>query len=585
MISVADIKWVWEYIKKYKVRLIVSLLLVLMCSLMNMVSPYLSGKIVDDVIRGGHTGLLSRILGIMIGVTAVKSILAYRFRLNFEVISQGVIYDIRQDAYAKLQKLDFEYFDNTRTGDIMTRMTGDIEMVRHFIAWVLYASFENSAIFIFAVIIMFSINFKFTLILLALTPLTGYLAYLLSANVRPTFADVREQNSRLNSVVQENISGNRVVKAFAKEDYEIEKFTKQNDAYRNSNIKSARVWEKYLPALDSLGGVLAVVTVLVGGIMVINKRMTIGELVTFNSLIFAINNPMRMVGWLTNDAQRFMASADKISAILRTQPKIKNKKLPVNKESIKGRVEFNNVSFSYGDEPVLKDINFIVKPGQTVAIIGPTGSGKSTIVSLIARFYDCNEGEILIDGINVKDMEIKKLRDSIAIAMQDIFLFSDTIEGNIAYGVPNATMDDVKWAANVADAHEFIESFPEGYDTIIGERGVGLSGGQKQRIALARALLKNPSILVLDDTTSSVDIETEHHIHKTLKSYYKDKTTFIIAHRISAVKNADLILVLSDGKIIEQGKHKDLIAKKGYYYNVYMNQAGNFDEARKREVV
>jgi ATP-binding cassette subfamily B protein len=466
----------------------------------------------------------------------------------------------------------------------MARMTGDMDAVSHFLAWVVYMVLENASIFLFAVIMMASINFKFTLVLIAITPVIGFLAYKMTFEVRPTFSAIREQFSRLNSVVQENISGNRVVKAFAKEEYEIEKFTKANENFRIKNLESAKVWEKYLPVLDSLAGMLSVIMTLVGGIMVINGSLTLSELVVFNGLIWALNNPMRMAGWLINDIQRFAASAEKIKGLMEAEPKIKSVDFPLDKQRISGHVEFKNVSFSYEDEEVLKHISFEANPGQTVAILGPTGSGKSTLVNLICRFYDVTEGEVLIDGMNIKEWDIKRLRDSTAVAMQDIFLFSDTIEGNIAYGAPQAPIEQVRKVAGLAGAHEFISSMPEGYDTIIGERGVGLSGGQKQRIALARALLKNPSILILDDTTSAVDMETEQKIQKALKSVYSNRTNFIIAHRISSVKNADLILVIDKGSIIEKGKHEELLAKRGYYYNVYINQFGDFDNVRVKGI-
>jgi len=340
-----------------------------------------------------------------------------------------------------------------------------------------------------------------------------------------------------------------------------------------------------LPVLDSLAGVLTVVMILVGGIMVIHGSLTFGELVTFNSLIWALNNPMRMAGWLLNDVQRFIASAEKVEDLLNTEPEITNEANRTAVRHINEGVEFNHVWFSYGDEQVLKDISFKVHPGQTVGIIGPTGAGKSTLVNLLSRFYDTTGGEVIVDGLKVRDWDISKLRDSMAMVMQDIFLFSDTIEGNIAYGNPDADLEMVQSAAKMAEAHDFITNLPEGYDTIIGERGVGLSGGQRQRIALARAILKNPSVLVLDDTTSAVDMETELRIQRTLKSLLKGKTCFIIAHRISSVKEADLILVMDNGEIIERGKHKELLAKKGYYYKVFMNQNGNFDGQHNGEDV
>jgi len=578
-------KWVWKYAKKYKGRIMVAFILVIICSAMSMVAPYLSGIIVDKVIREKNTNMLIPLLAFITGITILRSLLRYTFLILLERMSQNSIYDIRNDIYSNLQKLDFDFFDKTNTGDIMNKMTGDIDAVRHFLAWVGYNVIENSFVFIFGIVIMFSINYKLTLLLLVFTPPIAYFARKLAIDVKPTFFKVRQQFSRLNSVAQENISGNRVVKAFAKEDFEIEKFGKENEEFRKRNIDSAKVWGKYLPIIDSLSIGLNIMLILFGGIMVINNNITIGNLVTFNALIFTINNPMRMAGWLINDIQRFSASGEKIMELMYIKPKIKNSKKQVEEDSIKGNIEFKNVSFNYGDEEVLEDINLQVRPGQTIAIIGHTGSGKSTLVSLLCRFYECTKGEILVDGYNIKNFNLRRLRKNIAVAMQDIFLFSDTIEGNIAYGLPSASMEEVRWAATIAGADDFINNMEEGYDTIVGERGVGLSGGQKQRIALARALLKNPSIIILDDTTSSLDIETENKIRRSLDKYFKDKTTFIIAHRISSVKNADMILVLNNGRIVERGTHSELLAKKGEYYSVFINQFGNFDDSVGKEVV
>lgn len=573
-----EFKWVWQFLKEYKYKYVAALIISFSVVLLAMINPYVQGLIVDKVIKGGNTSILMTLLLVMLGSTIIKSVLRYLYQCIFETASQGVVFKIRETIYRRVQELDFEFFDETKTGDIMSRMTGDLEAVRHFTAFVLYQTLYNGFTFISAMVALSLINIRLVLLLLVVTPVIGILTLKMSKDVKPVFTAIREQFSKLNSVVQENISGNRVVKAFAKEDYEIVKFSKENAAFKDRNLDATGIWVKYLPVLDSLAGLLSVIIILAGGIMVINRSMTLGELVTFNGFIWALNGPMRMAGWLINDIQRFAASADKIMTMLQRQPKIGNEASQTRKTKILGRVEFNNVGFSYHDTKVLSGISFKALPGQTVAIVGPTGSGKTSLVNLISRFYDSTEGEVLIDGINIKKYDPVELRKSIAVAMQDIFLFSDTIEGNIAYGVPDAPVEKVEEAASMAGAQEFITSFPEGYDTIIGERGVGLSGGQKQRIALARALIKDPSILILDDTTSSVDIETEHEIQKTLKDFYCSKTTFVIAHRISSVKNADMILVLDEGRIVERGTHEELLNNKGYYYGVFINQYGDFDK-------
>lgn len=578
-----NVKWVWQYIRKYKLRMCIGLVFVLVASALSMVTPYVSGIIIDRVIKQNHHELLIKLCILMLVATVCKSLIRYSYQIMFETISQGAFMKIREGMYQKLQNMDFKFFDTTRTGDIMARMTGDMETVRHLIAWVIYMVAENATIFIFAVTLLFTINWQFTLVMLLVIPFLAWAAIKLASEVRPTFSAIREQFSRLNSVVQENISGNRVIKAFATEYIEINKFDKENEAYRQRNMDSANVWSKYLPIIDALAGTLSLTIIIIGGVLVINNKITIGELVTFNSIVWALGNPMRNFGWLINDIQRFNASADKIREYLNNESAISNTEEPAKNE-ITGFVEFRNVSFGYDNEEVLKNVSLKAKPGQTIAIIGPTGSGKSTLVNLICRFYDCSEGEILVDNLNVKEIDLRTLRSKISVAMQDVFLFSDTIEGNIAYGVPDAPYESVKQAAGIADADGFISSLPEGYDTIIGERGVGLSGGQRQRIALARAIMKDPSILILDDTTSSVDMETEFEIHKTLRSFYNNKTTFIIAHRISSVKNADQIIVLNRGQIIEQGTHQQLLNLKGYYYNVYQSQFGDFDGITEKEV-
>ncbi|ACK40854.1 ABC transporter ATP-binding protein [Listeria monocytogenes] len=571
-----SMKWIWQYVRKYRLLMIGVFILIFIASGISIIYPLLGGKVIDDVVYQNKTNLLIPLLLIMIISTIIRTICRYTYQIMCERIGQNSLFRIREDLYKKLQSLDFDFFNNTRVGDIMARMTGDTDAIRHFVSWVSYNILENVFLFSFAIIIMATIDWKLTLALVILTPLIAILTMKMSSKAQPVFYEIRESFSRLNSMVEENISGNRVVKAFAREDFEMKKFHEHNEDFKKRNLDSADVSRTYLPVLDSLAGMLVVITLIFGGYLVIKGQMTLGDLVAFNGFLWMLNGPMRMSGWLINDVQRFIASSFKIQDMMATDAKI-----PIHAEkpapSLQGHVEFKNVSFHFEDDPntdVLKNISLKASPGQTIAILGETGAGKSTLVNLICRFYDPTSGEILIDGVDARKWHVRELRNHIATVMQDIFLFSDTIEGNIAFGAPDATMEDVRRMARIADADHFIETMPESYDTIVGERGVGLSGGQKQRISLARALLKNPSILILDDTTSAVDMETEVKIQGELKKITENTTTFIIAHRISSVKEADEILILNHGEIIERGTHTSLLAEKGYYFDIYNKQLG-----------
>lgn len=571
-----SMKWIWQYVRKYRLLMIGVFILIFIASGISIIYPLLGGKVIDDVVYQNKTNLLIPLLLIMIISTIIRTICRYTYQIMCERIGQNSLFRIREDLYKKLQSLDFDFFNNTRVGDIMARMTGDTDAIRHFVSWVSYNILENVFLFSFAIIIMATIDWKLTLALVILAPLIAILTMKMSSKAQPVFYEIRESFSRLNSMVEENISGNRVVKAFAREDFEMKKFHEHNEDFKKRNLDSADVSRTYLPVLDSLAGMLVVITLIFGGYLVIKGQMTLGDLVAFNGFLWMLNGPMRMSGWLINDVQRFIASSFKIQDMMATDAKI-----PIHAEkpapSLQGHVEFKNVSFHFEDDPntdVLKNISLKASPGQTIAILGETGAGKSTLVNLICRFYDPTSGEILIDGVDARKWHVRELRNHIATVMQDIFLFSDTIEGNIAFGAPDATMEDVRRMARIADADHFIETMPESYDTIVGERGVGLSGGQKQRISLARALLKNPSILILDDTTSAVDMETEVKIQGELKKITENTTTFIIAHRISSVKEADEILILNHGEIIERGTHTSLLAEKGYYFDIYNKQLG-----------
>ena len=575
------IRWFLSFLKKYRVRMIVGLILVFITSLLVLINPQISGMIVDEVIEGQHYEKLGILLLIMIGVTLVRSLLRFTFLMCFESSSQGLVYDMREEAYRKLMKEDFNFFNKNRTGDLMSRQTGDMDAVRHMVSHVIYFSFENILVFLMALVMIFSVNVKMALCMLIVLPFT--LAETLSQrrHIKPAFDRVRDCFSSLNAFAQETIAGNRVVKAFAKEDYELEKFDRENDGYRDAQLNAASIWMKYIPMFEILSQCLTIILMIMGGFMVIDGEMTIGNMVTVNGYLWMLNSPLRQAGWIINDLQRFLTAIEKIYKVYTTEPDIKQPEHVVEKRKLKGSVTFDHVNYYTNDDTVLKDISFHVEPGQTVGIIGATGSGKSSLVNLICRFYDVNQGRVLVDDIDVRNLNLQTLRGNIGIAMQDVFLFSDTIEGNIAYGNPDCTFEQVQAAAKIANADEFIREMPEGYDTIIGERGVGLSGGQKQRISLARAILKDPSIIILDDTTSAIDMETESMIQNELKKISDERTVFIIAHRISSIIHADQILVLDNGRLVERGTHEQLLAKKGYYSTVFHHQYGEFDRFKK----
>lgn len=575
-----ELKWLWQNLQGNRTRYILALCLSVVGSALTIVNPYISQRIVDTFIAGDQAvqnltdkrGLLIALCLGMIGFSLLRTGLAYLTTMQYERSSQNMMYNIRIYLYNKIQGQDREYYDRNRTGDLMTKMTGDLDMVRHSMAWIFKTIIESVTIFAAAVIYFFTIDAELTLWMLILAPPIFIVAYIFAKRVRPMYIDLRERLSQLNTTTQENISGNRVVKAFAREAFEIEKFTDKNINYSTANKKAALVWLDYFPYLESFAQAFNVILMIAGGLFLIDGRITFGEFAAFSSLIWAISNPMRNIGIIINDIQRFFASLSKIVDIYYAKPSIANEHNPVQKRRYEGRIEFQNVRFKYDSALVLDDVSFTVEPGETVAIMGSTGAGKTTIINLIPRFYDVTSGRVLVDGVDVRDLELDELRGNIGMATQDVLLFSDTIDGNIAYGDPDLPEEDAMEYARLAAAHDFITKMPEGYDTVVGERGVGLSGGQKQRIALARALAVHRPILILDDTTSAVDLETEEHIQRSLRELEYPCTKIIIAQRVSTTCEADRILIIDRGRLIEEGTHAELLAKRGYYYDVFMLQ-------------
>ena len=568
------LKWFFTFLKRYRRLLVIGIILTTVIAALSIVNPYISGIIVDDVITAENYELLPRLIVYLLAVTFVNSVLRFTYQLIFETASQGTLYDMRSKVYRKLLEEDFAFYNKKRTGDLMSRQTGDMDAIRHFVAYIIYAVYQNILLFLFALLMIFTVNVKLALCMLVVLPFTALSTYRQSREVRPAFQRNRNCFSSLNAFVQENVSGNRVVKAFAKEDYEKEKFQVENDKFKNAQINASRVWMKYVPIFEILSYALTIVLMVYGGYMVIQGEITLGDLVKVNGYLWMLNTPLRMAGWWVNDIQNFSTSVEKIYTTYSEEPKVRTPRTGGIQSKLRGEIEFRDVSYRADDEDIVMDVSFKVHAGQTVGIIGSTGAGKSTLMNLLCRFYDTTSGQVLVDGRDVRDMDLYNLRDNIGMAMQDVFLFSDTIEGNIAYGRPDCSFEEVKHAAIMADANHFINAMPDGYDTIVGERGVGLSGGQKQRISLARALLKDPSILILDDTTSAVDMETESYIQTQLKTIQNRCTVFIIAYRISSIKDADLILVMDQGRIIEQGTHDSLVAQGGYYAKAFRNQYG-----------
>lgn len=576
-------EWFYSFLRKHNRKIFFGLVLVTIISILAIVKPIVSGAIVDDVITAGQYDLLPWLIALLILITIIRGVLRYWSQVIFETCSQDVLYSMRDTVYRKLLQEDFAFYNKKRTGDLLSRQTGDMDAIRHFVAFVIYQVYENVFLFFFALIMIFTVSWQLALCMCIILPFAAAVTFSQTKEGRPRFQHIREQFSSLNTFVQENVSGNRVVKAFSKEDYEIQKFNKENDAYRDAELAAAEIWTKYVPLFEFLSNMLTVILMLVGSIMVIRGSMTLGNYVTINGYLWMLMNPLRQIGWRINDIQRFTTSVEKIYATYSEEPNVKRPVSGIGKKRLNGDVEFRNVSYSADDEDIIHNVSFHIKSGQTVGILGSTGSGKSTIMNLLCRFYDVTDGEVLVDGINVKDLDLYNLRANIGMAMQDVFLFSDTVEGNIAYSRPDCPFEEVQKAAIMADADAFIQAMPDGYDTIVGERGVGLSGGQKQRISLARALLKEPSILILDDTTSAVDMETESYIQKQLGSIDHKCTIFVVAYRISSIKDSDVILVLNDGHIVEQGTHDELLAKNGYYATVFRHQYGEYEQYAKQE--
>lgn len=574
--------------KGYRGRYIFALCLTVIGQIMYITNPIFSQKIVDEFIYSNdpvkaiaeHKDVLIGLCLCIIVFTLVRTTIRFSANMLYEKCSQGMLSKIRSYLFKNVQRQDMSFYDKNTTGDLMTRLSGDLDMVRHTVAWIIKTLLESITLFLTTSVYFIVLDPLMALCLIALTPIIFIISVIFKNKIGPKYVDLRERLSQLNTQAQENIAGNRVVRAFAREDYEIDRFQDKNKEYARANKEAALTWLDFFPFIETTAQGLTVIQLIAGGIFVITGRLTMGEYVAFGALIWTLSNPMRTIGTLINDFQHFLASANKIIEVYYSRPLIADRPDAVDMpEHFKGDIEFKDVVFGYDDKStVLNGINIKINSGETVAIMGETGSGKTSLINLIPRFYDVRSGEVLVDGVNVRRMKLHQLRSNIGVAMQDVILWSDTIDGNISFYDTDMSEEDVHYFAKLSDADEFIQKLPEGYDTIIGERGVGLSGGQKQRISLARALAMRPSILILDDTTSAVDLETEKEIQHNLADLDFKCTKIIIAQRISSAKNADKIIILKDGKISECGTHDELLKNSdGYYSEIYRLQNGGYD--------
>ncbi|KAA0565456.1 ABC transporter ATP-binding protein [Rossellomorea aquimaris] len=555
----------------YKRHFIISMIFLIFVTVITVVYPMILQITIDDVILQGNYQWIPYLAFGFIGIMIVKGVATFIQQYHGDLFGITSVYRLRNELYEKLQFLPFSYYDNAKTGDLMSRLTADVEAFRFFLSF----GFSELLRFFLLVTVSFGVMFYYspqlTFVTLVSLPFLAIAVYKFDKAVHPAFRGIRKSFGKLNTNVQENISGINTVKSLSREDHQINKFNQSNGDYKDKYLFTSDIWAKYFPLMEFLGNVSVVTLLAYGGYLVMNGNLQPGELVAFYSLVWYIIWPIMNLGFTINLFSQSKASGERLLEILEVDEEIKDHQGVLNVDRMKGEVEFKHVSLNYTvhDEAALEDITFKAEPGKVIGLIGGTGSGKTSITQLITRFYEPEEGEILIDGRGLKDYSLKSLRKNIGFVLQESFLFSSTIKANISYGRPEASMEEIMEAAKRAQAHNFISELPDGYDTRLGERGLGLSGGQKQRIAIARAICTDPSILILDDATSAVDMETEFRIQKALKEVMSDRTTFIIAHRISSLKHADEILVLENGKVVERGVHDFLLKNNGPYQRIY----------------
>ena len=565
------------YIWKNKFRYILAIGSMILAVSLDLMSPQLTKHIIDDVIVGGQIGKLKYLLAGILAIGVGRAVFQYIKEYTFDCLGSDIASSMRKDLFIHTQKLSQDFFDRTDTGELMSRIKDDVDKIWDGLSYVSMLLIEvviHTSIVLFC---MYTTNVKLAIIPTVAMIFCGCIALIMERKLGAVYEEISEENAELNTVAEENLAGVRTVKAFAREKYEIEKFLNHNNRYYELNMKQSKVFVKYYPYFSVVTKILPLLTLLAGGKIVIDGRMSLGQLAAMVEYSNNIVWPMEMLGWLTNSFSSAIASNRKLKKIYNEVPTIKEKENPIILDEVKGKITFDHVAYGKEGKHILRDVSFEVQPGETLGIMGETGSGKSTIINLMSRFYDADKGKICLDDVDIRDMKLSQVRESISQVMQDVFLFSDTIAENIKLGKKDyISEEEVEIASNNAQVSEFATKMKNKYNTVIGERGVGLSGGQKQRISIARAFAKKNPILILDDSTSALDMETEQQIQEALRKLY-GVTKVIIAHRISAVKNADEIIILKDGIIAERGKHQQLLEKHGLYYETYQSQYGDVE--------
>jgi ABC-type multidrug transport system fused ATPase/permease subunit len=540
---------------------------------LELVPPLFHKEIIDEVITTLNLKYLGVLIAALVGAYALSQLVQIGDNYIRHALGEKFIFDLRVRLYAYLQKMSLSFFERTSTGELMSRVTNDLSALEHFVTHGSALTAVDLIRLIGGSIILFILDWRLAALVLIPVPVLAVALRHYNTRIRPVYRSVRARLGDINAKLQDNLSGIRVIQAFAREEMERQRFTTESERYYRARVKGIRYWSVFFPAIRFLGAMGSVIVLGVGALMVVKGEMSLGTLVAFLSYTTSFYEPINRLTEVDNIFQEAIAAGERFFEILDQTTEVGDAPDAVALPTIQGKLVFDEVTFRYGTgDKVLHDIAFEMAPGEMVALVGPSGAGKTSIANLICRFYDPNQGQITIDGNDLRRIKLSSLRQQVAVVLQDSFLFNNSVVENLLYGKPDADREEIIEAAQAANAHEFIMQLPEGYDTEIGERGVKLSGGQKQRLALARAILADPSILILDEATSSVDAEAEFLIQQALERVLKDRTSLVIAHRLSTVRNADKIIVLDQGRIVETGKHEELLQREGLYGQLYRRQ-------------